>query len=379
MKIGVVGSEPDFQERLERMVDSGTVLVPCSVDDLTHGSPEALQAIVLGPQVPIRDALHTAQTLDSTRPEIGVVLVADPHPKMLRAALLAGARDVWSPDIEDDDLQARLEPVLSVAARRSDVLHPVAAVTAGEPHQVIVVVSPKGGTGKTTLATNLAFGMAMASDDPIVLVDLDLQFGDVATALSLMPERTVADAARLVGNTTAVKTSLAPHPTGVHALCAPIDPAEADLITPEATGQILDTLAAEFGTTIIDTSAGLDEHTLAALDRATDLVVVSTTDIFAVTGTRRLLDVLEEIDIGEPDRHLVLNRANARVDIDRAQIENTLNWAVDVEIPSTRAVPLAMNRGESLLDGGRIARKPMLELLARFVDEPARSLKRVGR
>ena len=201
----------------------------------------------------------------------------------------------------------------------------------------------------------------------------------MATALCLTPDKTVTDAARLVTNVTAVKTSLAAHPSGVHALCAPINPAEADLISPEATGQVIDTLTAEFQTTIIDTSAGLDEHTLSAIDRATDLVVVSTTDIFAVTGTRRLLDVLEEIDIGEPDRHLVLNRANARGDIDRAQIEETLNWTVDVEIPSTRAVPLAMNRGESLLDGGRIARKPMLELLARFVDESAKNLQRVGR
>ena len=65
----------------------------------------------------------------------------------------------------------------------------------------------------------------------------------------------------------------------------------------------------------------------------------------------------------------MLNRANARVNIARSQIEATLNWRVDVEIPSTRAVPLAMNSGTSLLDAGRVARRPMLELLERFLDD----------
>jgi len=108
------------------------------------------------------------------------------------------------------------------------------------------------------------------------------------------------------------------------------------------------------------------------LEIATDLAVVSTTDIFAINGTRKLLEVLEAIDIGEPDRHLVLNRANARVNIGRNEIESTLNWRVDVEIPSTRAVPMAMNKGESLFSAGRVARRafdPLAELKTRVQTE----------
>ena len=247
----------------------------------------------------------------------------------------------------------------------------------GPPHRgpansVIVVVSPKGGAGKTMLSTNLGIGIASRSSDPVVIVDLDLRFGDVATALGLHPAHTITDAAPVADNPVVLKTMLTQHTSGLHALCAPHAPVEADMIDPSDTTRIIRTLQQHFGTTIIDTSAGLDEHTLGALDVATDLVLVSTTDIFAINGARKLMEVLEAIDLGEPDRHLVLNRANARVNIARSQIEATLNWRVDVEIPSTRAVPVAMNSGTSLIEAGRVARKPMLQLLDRFIDDDMR-------
>lgn len=371
MRIGIAGSEQDFVDRLGKVLDNGTTIVPCSLEELGSSDRRGLGAVVLGPGIPVGDALQMAQAIDSSTPNVGVVLMAEPHPRVLRAALLAGARDVWSPTIDDDELRASMDRIVALAQRR-DAHEPTDERRAGRQRQVIVVLSPKGGAGKTTVATNLAFGIAGATEAPVGIIDLDLQFGDVATAMTMAPDRSIADAARAAANPTAVKAMMAAHPSGIHALCAPTDPADADAITPDATGRIIDALAEEFPTLIIDTSAGLDEHTLAAIDRATDLVVVSTTDIFAINGTRKLLDVLEQIDIGEPDRHLVLNRANARVDIERPEIERTLNWTVDVEIPSTRAVPLAMNRGETLFDAGRVARRPMLELLARFVDQPAR-------
>ncbi|MGI9623456.1 MAG: AAA family ATPase [Acidimicrobiales bacterium] len=380
MQIAIAGSQAEFTERVSGVLGAGTKIVPCSVESLSEGSAGDFDAIILGSEIPVQDALKTAQTLDSTRPDIGVVVVAEPHPRVLRAALLAGARDVWSPDMEVGELQMSMERVLAASARRKTATVTSSAPTARTGHQVIVVLSPKGGAGKTTIATNLAAGVAMATDEPVGLVDLDLQFGDVAPALGLAPEHTMADAIGVLDNPTALKTMLAPHRSGVHTLCCPENPADADRVTPVASTRVVELMAAEFRTTVIDTAAGLDEHTLGALDMATDLLMVSTTDIFAINGTRKLLDILEQIDFGEPDRHLVLNRANARVDIERPEIEKTLNWSIDVEIPSTRAVPLAMNRGDSLYEVGRVARRPMVELLSRFIDvNNGGDLRRVGR
>lgn len=365
--IGLIGVDPGFRDRLDVAAGTAVELVRCTVDDLEGDLP---QTLVLGPEIDVNNALRLAQQLDSTRGDVGVIIIHEPSPDMLRAALLAGARDVWSPDSQADEIEKSLERLFSAAdRRRAYVAKHARATPPGPANTVIVVVSPKGGAGKTMLSTNLGIGIAQRSASPVAIVDLDLRFGDVATALGLSPTHTITDAAPVADNPTVLKTMLTQHQSGLHALCSPLAPVEADLIEPPDTSRIIRTLQQHFGTTIVDTSAGLDEHTLGALDIATDLVLVSTTDIFAINGARKLMDVLEAIDIGEPDRHLVLNRANARVNIARSQIEAILNWRVDVEIPSTRAVPLAMNSGTSLMEAGRVARKPMLQLLDRFLTD----------
>jgi pilus assembly protein CpaE len=366
-QLGLIGVDDEFQARLAGALGEDAVLVRCGADDLDGDLPPT---IVVGPGVDTAKALEMTQRLDSTRRDVGVIIVAEPHPDLMRAALLAGARDVWSPAVNADELEASLQRVFVATERRREY-----TARHGRPtpeaatNTVIVVLSPKGGAGKTMVSTNLGVGIAETTGTSVVLVDLDMQFGDVATALALHPEETIADAVSVADNLTALKTMLTGHPSGLQVLCAPLAPEQADRVTPADAGKMVRTLQRHFATTIIDTAAGLDDYTLGALEMATDLVLVSTTDIFAINGTRKLLEVLEAIDIGEPDRHLVLNRANARVNIARSEIEATLNWRVDVEIPSTRAVPLAMNKGESLLSAGRVARRPMLELLGRFIDD----------
>ncbi len=365
-QLGLIGVDDDFQGRLADVLGDTTTLVRCAADDLDGELPSTL---VLGPGVATADALEMTQKLDSTRRDIGVIIIAEPSPDVMHAALLAGARDIWSPAADALELEASLRRVLvATEKRREYTANHSRPGTELSTNAVVVVVSPKGGAGKTMVSTNLGVGIAQSTGVPVALVDLDMQFGDVATALALHPTHTSADAVAVADNATALKTMLTDHTSGLQVLCAPLSPEEADRVTPEDAGRMVQTLQRHFGTTIVDTGAGLDDHTLKVLDTATDLVVVSTTDIFAINGTRKLLEVLEAIDIGEPDRHLVLNRANARVNIGRSEIESTLNWRVDVEIPSTRAVPMAMNKGESLFSAGRVARRPMLELLNRFVD-----------
>jgi pilus assembly protein CpaE len=371
-EIGLIGVDEDFAQRLRSVGGEDRVLVPCSMEAISAGD-ELPSAIIMGPAVPTASALAATAHLDCTQPDVGVILVAEPDPELLRAALRAGARDVWSPHADSTDINASLATVLVASDKRRQYLarraRPEAPPANGpSANTVIVTLSPKGGAGKTMVSTNLAIGIAKSSNQSVALVDLDMQFGDVATALAIHPEYTIADAGPISENLAALKTKLMPHPSGLHVLCAPTEPVDAEKVTPREVRTMIATLQRDFDTTIIDTAAGLDDYTLAALDLATDLILVSTTDIFAINGTRKLLEVLEVIDLGEPDRHMVLNRANARVNIGRSQIEATLNCRVDVEIPSTRVVPLAMNKGQSLYEAGRVIRRPMLDLLSRFVD-----------
>ena len=124
-----------------------------------------------------------------------------------------------------------------------------------------MISSPKGGSGKTTVATNVFVGLAQQGARPVI-VDLDLQFGDVASALGLDPTRTIADAARLPQlDRMALKAFLADHPSGAYALCAPNEPAEADDVKPQwVLDDLLPALAEEFSHVVVDTGPGLDEQ-----------------------------------------------------------------------------------------------------------------------
>jgi pilus assembly protein CpaE len=326
----------------------------CSVGDtgaavaaLLDGEPEV---VVLGPGIDMRNALELARIIDRERHDVVVVLVADATPELWKHALRAGVRDVVAPDASLVDLRSTIERAHEAASRRrpaSSIDITTQAVT-----KIIAVVSPKGGAGKTAIASNLAVGLARHQPNEVVLVDLDLQFGDVANALRLTPETSMADAARSLGalDVTTLKAFLTPHPAGLFVLGAPDEPAAADEIDPEHVSKVLDLLAGAFRYVVIDTAAGLDEVTLVAMEHSTDLVVVGATDVASVRAARKELEAFDLLGLTAQRRHFALNRADARVGLSTADIEATVGMRVDVAIPSSRAVPLSMNQGTAVLE-----------------------------
>lgn len=219
-------------------------------------------------------------------------------------------------------------------------------------NQVITVVSPKGGAGKTTLAVNLAVGLARFAPRDVVVVDTDLQFGDVGTAMGLRPRTTFYDAVRVgLDDPVALKLQLTPHESGCYALCAPEHPAHADAITPGHVRQVVHQLKQSFRYVIVDNEPGLGERALGALDEATDILMLCVTDVPSVRGLRKAADVLDQIHLTEPNRHFILNRADAMVELTEDDIVRSVGHSIDHRVPSSRVFPLAMNRGVPVVIG----------------------------
>src|SRR5829696_5410249 len=349
------------------------------VEELVGSNPDV---IAIGPGFDIDKALDLAHTIDEQRPDIVVVLVAEPSIDLLEQALRIGAREVISPDAAPPELRAALLRAFETAQRRraSVVAAPEAAT---RQHRVISMLSPKGGTGKTTISTNLALGLARRVPGEVVIVDLDLQFGDVFSALHLAPKHTFSDIVHAPAlDATALKTFLTPHPTGLYALCAPTNPADADMIGPELVQQVLELLSGEFRHVIIDTAAGFDEATLAAVALSTDLICLTSTDVPSVRNTRKSLEALNHIGFTQQHRHFIVNRADAKVGLTLGDIEETIGLKIDVAVPSSRAVPLAVNQGEPIMlsDPRHPAAVAFTDLVARFepdhVPGPAEKRKR---
>lgn len=211
--------------------------------------------------------------------------------------------------------------------------------------KVVVVISPKGGSGKTAVSSNLAVALAQRHPGRVAAVDLDLQFGDLATALSLNPEHTLSQLARARQiDATTVKLFLTPYANSLYFLAGATDPVDADSISPEHVSVVLPLLAENFDYVIVDTPAGLDERTLAAIECATDLLLVSSLDVTSIRSLRKALDALDTIGV-TAERRFVLNRSDAKVGLTPSDAEEAIGMQISCSIPSSREIPLSLNLG----------------------------------
>lgn len=365
----------DFDSRLRQAVDGGlqggvqtffTSVLPAGPYDLfAQLNQERPEVLILGPDVPVDDALRLATVLDVQVPDLTVLLVSEPDPELLLQAMRAGIRDILSPSSDPAHMRVLLERACQSFATRHRPEQPKHGESKG---RVIGVFSPKGGVGKTTIATNLAVGLGKVAPMSVVVVDLDLQFGDIASGLYLNPEHTVTDAVSPAASedTLVLKAFLTVHPSSIYAVCAPDNPVDADDIAPEQVTRLLEQLAEEFQYVVVDTAPGLPEIGLAAMEACTDVVWVSAMDIPSVRGLRSGLEVLRKLDILPEGRHVVLNMADAKCGLSVQDVESTIGAPVDVSVPRSRAIAFSTNRGIPVLQESK--RDPAVKGLNQLVE-----------
>ncbi|MCH6469355.1 AAA family ATPase [Sinomonas terrae] len=380
-RFALVTAEPDFDERVRLAAAGlpGTLqafradFLPSTIDDMFGqlvGEP--LEVLVLGPDLPSSDVLNFAAAVDVRSPHVSVMYAADASPDLALAAMRSGVRDLVTPNADIDTLRVHLEQAATAASYRlssASAVQPGAGENTSQGRgRVITVMSPKGGVGKTTIATNIAVGLAKNSPMSVVIVDLDLQFGDVASGLMMKPDRSIVDAVGGPMDSLSLKTYLVPHATKLYALCAPLNPADADRVSAEQVSELISRLASEFQYVVIDTSPGLGEHVLAALDQATDVVWVCGMDLPSIRGLKSGLEILNELDMLPEHRHVVVNMADRKSGITVQDIEATIGVPIDVILSRSKAMPLATNRGvPALQDGIRDATvKGLRKLVERF-------------
>lgn len=327
---------------------------------------ELPELVVLGPDIPAEVALNVARTFDRERPEVSVVLVAPPTPGLWRDALHVGVRDVVDPESSDDDMRLAFERAMDAASHRRASLH-----SANHPDQlgkVVTVIAPKGGSGKTALASNLGVGLASQFPGKVVIVDLDLQFGDITHVLGLVPEHTMADASGVRDSLDlrTLKVFLTPRRDNLYVLCAPDSPADGEDISAGQVSRIIRLLAAEFDYVVVDTPAGITEHTLSSIELSTDLLLMCDLNVSSVRGMRKVVDALDRLDMTAATRHLVLNRADSRVGLDPRDVPGMVGLPVAFEMPSTRAIPLSMNQAQPVLESE--AKAPVAKKLRDIVE-----------
>lgn len=316
--------------------------------------PQALPDIIfVGSALTTETALAIGRTTDEVYPSIDMVLVDEVPLDTMVEVMRSGYRDVLPADVAEDRLREvlRRAELHRLKADAPTSIGSAAPMGSPDESRTITIVSPKGGVGKTSIATNMAIGLAEAHPSDVVLVDLDLQFGDVASTLDLTPTHTIEEALSpsAASDNLIVKTMLTVHSSGFHVLCGAESPAANDEVTGPQIVRLLSQLSTQFRYVIVDTAGGLTEPTLAALEVTDDIVLVSTMDVACVRGVRKAVELLSQIGLLPASRVLALNLASNQSGMKVKDVEAAVGLPVDIVIPRSNDVQLASNHGIPLM------------------------------
>jgi pilus assembly protein CpaE len=320
--------------------------------------------VLMDINMPDMDGISATEAIRGKSPLSQVVILSvQGDQNYMRRAMLAGARDFLTKPPMGDELISAVRRSGEMSRSDRSKVKPGRGSLDGAPRRgvesaglttgvvqgrIITVYSPKGGTGCTTLAANLAIALHN-EDTRVVLVDANLQYGDVAMFFNEQGKNTILDIAPRVDELDAdvAEESMIRHEaSGIHILAAPQRPEQAEKVTAEQFGKLLDFLRRMYSYIVIDTSSLLTDVVLAAMDHCDAIVLITTQDIPAIKNARLFLDLLQTMGIGRERLVFVMNKFDKRIGITPERVGENLKEKISAIIPlDERVVIPAVNRG----------------------------------
>jgi pilus assembly protein CpaE len=276
--------------------------------------------------VVLHDALGATPVLDLARelaqayPETGLVLIAsDDSPELLRAAMQAGLRDVVSLPLSLEQLEASVRAAAQWSRTLRERVTGEESAAGALGGRLIAVAGAKGGVGTTTVALQLALAAIRAMPGrPVCVVDFDLQKGDVRAFLDLPHRRSVVDLVEVAAEISVrhLQETLYTHNEGFRVLLAPEEGERGEEVDSGVARAVLNAVKARHALTVVDLGAQVSEAGAIGAEIANGVVVVTTPDVVALRGVRRLRDLWRRLEVrDDEDVHIVLNRASRKLEI----------------------------------------------------------------
>jgi pilus assembly protein CpaE len=361
IKVLIVDDIPETRDHLSRLLGLERDL---DVAGTAGTGEEAIKiamdlrpdVIVMDINMPGMDGVQAAEIISQRLPTCPIIMMSvHGEVDQLKRAISAGAREFLVKPFSGDEFSASIRTVFErELTRRTQfestlpaVPAPAAAADGGD-HQVIAVFSPKGGAGRTTIATNLAVALHRDTGARVCLVDANLQFGDVGVLLNLNPkDRSIAEAVETgEPDGDIIDSVVVDHSTGIRVLLAPPTPEGADLVTPAYMRTIIEHLRTGHDFVVIDLPSGLSDLSLAVMDAADTILVLTALEITTIKNVRLFLELTEQLEYARSKVRLVVNRADAAQGIRIADVEASVRRPINSTIVSDgRLSVLAVNRG----------------------------------
>jgi pilus assembly protein CpaE len=317
--------------------------------------------VIMDINMPDMDGISATEAVLKELPNTQIVILSvQSEPDYMRRAMLAGARDFLPKPPSADELVSTIRKVGQRALTQAVVM-PVAQVpgtSIGIPAmahahngKVIVVYSPRGGVGRTMVATNLALSL-QTEDTPTVVVDAALQFGDVSACLNLQTRNSLLDLVEQAAELDAelVDRIAVHHPSGLKVIAAPARPEQAEVVQAAQVGKVLRYLTTVFQYVVVDTSAALNEATIGAIDSSDIVVLIGAPDLPTIKNLRMFFDLGEALNLTPQKIVLIMNRMDKRFGISAEKVADLLKQPIIAQIPlDDRVVPLSTNNGEPFI------------------------------
>lgn len=286
-------------------------------------------------------AIKLIQRLATDSPKTAVISAAhNAAPDLLLQSLRAGAREFLQLPISAEELKTVVDRVAEFCAGQVEAPK--------KKGRMVAVFSSKGGCGTSFIATNLA----AATNAHTVLVDLNLQAGDLPLFLGVDPKYSFADMAenRNRLDDALIKSFVTPYSSSLSLLAAPREADSADEIEPEHVFEVLQRLRESYEYVVLDPQHTFDSITLAALDQADEIVLVLTLDIPAIRSTQRALEIFDRLGYPRKKIRIVVNRFSKQIDLDLRQVEKFLGEPVIGFLPSDyQTTVTSINLGQPLV------------------------------
>jgi pilus assembly protein CpaE len=344
----IIDEDPIFRQELQAMLTPARLVV---VADCGYGIEAASLAEELKPDLilaavedPVARAVQTIEAVRGIRPNAPVIAYSSSTDlNIVRQVMHAGARDLLAHPFKVGELLSAIESVM-----RTVEGEPGAAAPKPQPAGTILTVfGAKGGIGKTTITTNVAASIARNTDSSVLIMDLDTRFGDVAIMLDIVPQTTVAEMAAQVQSLdrATFKAALVEHSSGVFVLPSPKHPNDWRQVRAEDIKELARFASRMFDYVVLDTPGAFNDIVGAALEVATQVLVVTSVDMASIKDTSFILDVLESEGFPEERLFLTVNHPNGANTIRAADIERVLRKKVFWEIPHDSQMTMATQVG----------------------------------
>jgi pilus assembly protein CpaE len=342
IKLLVVDDRPETREGVRILLslekDIEVVGVAANGQEAVELTRELKPHIVLMDiNMPVMDGIAAAEILLRKMPQVQVIMASvQEEREYLRRAMQVGAREYVIKPFDSQELTATIrrvyEQALQVGAFNL-VVQPTAPVAAEEPEaplrgKIIALFSPRGGTGKTTLAVNLALVLNEIPGARVALVDASLQFGDLHIMLNLQPKRTIVDLAEKISDMDreVLQHSMVAHSSGVQLLAAPLRPEMAELVSPASLCTVIEQLAEIYDFVLVDTASLLNQQTVAVLDLADSIILIVTPEICCLKGAKLFCETESARAYPRQKINVVFNKADEHSKLRLADVQRTIPY-----------------------------------------------------